>query len=86
MLSSVTRPWRKLLASSVFPFPHHEKSLVAGPLHEDDNLGVLTVQGISMDDIALRAKVPIDFVKMDIEGAEWAALQGAEKVLNATLA
>lgn len=65
-----------------FPFPHHEKSLVAGPLHEDDNLGVLTVQGISMDDIALRAKVPIDFVKMDIEGAEWAALQGAEKVLR----
>ena len=65
-----------------FPFPHHEKSLVAGPLHKDDNLGILTVQGISLDDIALRAKVPIDFVKMDIEGAEWAALQGAERVLR----
>jgi len=65
-----------------FPFPHHEKSLVAGPLHKDDNLGILTVRGISLDDIALRAKVPIDFVKMDIEGAEWAALQGAERVLR----
>ena len=65
-----------------FQFPHHEKSLVAGPLHEDDNLGTLTVKGISMDDIALRAKVPINFVKMDIEGAEWVALQGAERLLE----
>ena len=65
-----------------FPFPHHEKSLVAGPLHEDDNLGILTVQGISLDDFALGAQIPIDFVKMDIEGAEWAALQGAERVLR----
>jgi FkbM family methyltransferase len=65
-----------------FQFPHHEKSLVAGPLHEDDNLGTLTVQGISIDDFALQAKVPIHFVKMDIEGAEWAALQGAESVLK----
>ena len=63
-----------------FQFPHHEKSLVAGPLHEDDNLGTLTVKGISMDDIVLRAKVPINFVKMDIEGAEWVALQGAERL------
>ena len=65
-----------------FQFPHHEKSLVAGPLYEDDDLGTLTVKGISMDDIALRAKVPINFVKMDIEGAEWAALQGAEGLLR----
>jgi FkbM family methyltransferase len=64
-------------------FPHHEAMLVAGPVLEEDNQGVMIVKGVSLDDCSLCSRRPVDFIKMDVEGAELQALKGARKLIDA---
>ena len=50
-----------------------------GGLRDDGNLHVVTA---SLDDLLAAGRIPApDFIKMDIEGAEGAALQGATRLL-----
>lgn len=45
--------------------------------------GASQVQTVTIDDVVAREKLPrVDFIKMDIEGAELAALRGAEQTLR----
>jgi FkbM family methyltransferase len=66
-----------------FEFPRDEVSLIAGPLLESDNLGVFQVPAISLDDFVRQTGQPIQFIKMDVEGAETAVLRGAVQTLKA---
>lgn len=66
-----------------FEFPHHVASLVAGPVLEDDNQGVMRVKGVSLDDCFLDSGRPVNVIKMDIEGAEFQALRGARRLIDA---
>ncbi|HWO33442.1 MAG TPA: FkbM family methyltransferase [Candidatus Acidoferrum sp.] len=65
-----------------FAFPHEEASLVAGPVLESDNLGTFQVPSISLDDFMLQSGRSVQFVKMDVEGAETAVLRGAVQTLR----
>lgn len=66
-----------------FEFPRQEVSLIAGPLLESDNLGAFQVPAISLDDFVRQTGQPIQFIKMDVEGAETAVLRGAVQTLKA---
>ena len=66
-----------------FDFPRQEVSLIAGPLLESDNLGTFQVPAISLDDFFRQTGQPIQFIKMDVEGAETAVLRGAVQTLKA---
>ena len=47
--------------------------------------GEREVESLSIDDFVAMAKIPrVDFIKMDIEGAETPALQGAERTIHAS--
>lgn len=47
------------------------------------SVGAASVRTVAIDDVVEREKLKrVDFVKMDIEGSELAALQGAEKTLR----
>lgn len=49
----------------------------------DEARGTQTVQAITLDDLASRLSLPrVDWIKMDIEGAETDALRGAERILR----
>ena len=53
-----------------------------GPLHpsiKDDNTEMITVESVVLDDIA---ELPITFIKSDLEGADFRALQGGELLLR----
>ncbi len=61
-------------------------SFVEGP---SSAMGHFAAQGgteaptVSLDDLFLRGEIPApDFIKMDIESAEWLALKGAENLLR----
>ena len=66
-----------------FQFPHHNLSLVAGPVAAGDSLGTFLVPCISLDDFMRQECVSVDFIKMDVEGAETDVLRGARNLLNA---
>jgi FkbM family methyltransferase len=66
-----------------FEFPHEEASLVAGPILDGDNLGTFRVPAVSLDDFVRQTGHTIQFVKMDVEGAEMAVLGGAIQALKA---
>lgn len=65
-----------------FEFPHEEASLIAGPLLESDNLGTFQVPAISLDDFVHQTGQSIQFIKMDVEGAEAAVLRGGAQTLR----
>ena len=56
----------------------------AGPgTRVGDSGGSFTVKTLNIDDLAARENFPhVDFIKMDIEGAELDALKGAEKTIR----
>lgn len=66
----------------LFEFPHHEASLVAGPLEESDDQGSFSVPCTSIDDYFARENIPIHFLKIDVEGAEASVLDGASGTLQ----
>jgi FkbM family methyltransferase len=66
-----------------FDFPREEVSLIAGPVLPSDNLGTFQVPAISLDDFFRQIGQPIQFIKMDVEGAETAVLRGAVQTLKA---
>ena len=58
-------------------------SMARGPQGES-NHDSLQVTTVSIDDFVAEKKLPkVDFIKMDIEGAELSALKGAEKTIRA---
>ena len=65
-----------------FEFPRHEPTLIAGPLLAGDSQDVLTVRGVSLDDVFFANAVPVQFIKMDVEGAETEVLSGARQLLE----
>jgi len=65
-----------------FEFPHGDPSLVAGPILEGDNLGTFQVPSMSLDDFARQTGHHVQFIKMDVEGAETAVLRGAIQTLR----
>jgi hypothetical protein len=57
---------------------------------DDDSMGsaskrvnVVTVEGISIDDYLADYNKSVDFIKVDVQGAEYSVLQGMKKVLLA---
>jgi len=57
---------------------------MAQGVQKDGNHDSLQVTTISIDDFVSERKLPrVDFIKMDIEGAELSALKGAEKTICA---
>ena len=62
--------------------PKKDSSLLAGPLAGDDDPTTAVVPAISLDAFAREICRPIDFIKMDVEGAESDVLEGARDVLN----
>ena len=49
----------------------------------DPKLGYVSVPSIRLDDVVFCKNYPMpNLIKMDIEGAEWGALQGARRVLS----
>jgi FkbM family methyltransferase len=65
-----------------FAFPINEPSLVAGPVLESDNRGTFSVSSVSIDDFFLERRLPVHFIKMDVEGAEVSVLRGAKRTLE----
>jgi FkbM family methyltransferase len=66
-----------------FSFPHHEASLVAGPLLPGESTGTFPVPCTTLDQYAVESSDKIQFIKMDVEGAETAVLLGARNLLGA---
>ena len=55
----------------------------AGPGTRLGNAGSFTTTTLTIDDLAARERLPrVDFIKMDIEGAELDALKGAEQTIR----
>lgn len=65
-----------------FEFPRHEPGLIAGPVLAGDSQAIFTVRGISLDDWLSANQFPVQFIKMDVEGAEVEVLRGALKMLD----
>ena len=74
---------------SIFPFGLADRANEIGPLADDDVIdpGARVVEDAmpmtTIDTVVARADAPrIDFIKMDIEGSELAALRGAEATIR----
>lgn len=67
-------------------FLPHEGDEAEGSLrksHRYDALGVLKVKTVSIDDYVREHGIPrVDLIKIDVEGAEYEAFQGASKLLS----
>jgi len=62
--------------------PDPEDSLVAGPIMASDPRGTMRVPTVSLDDFFLEHGTRVDFIKMDVEGAEGEVLRGARRTLE----
>jgi FkbM family methyltransferase len=65
-----------------FSVPDPENSLVAGQVFPADPRGSMSVQVVSLDDFLLERGVDVDFIKMDVEGAEGDIMRGARRTLE----
>ncbi len=64
-----------------FNVPPKDSNLIAGPLSAEEERPAIAVPGTAIDAFADEIGRPIDFIKMDIEGAEGLAIRGATAVL-----
>jgi FkbM family methyltransferase len=62
--------------------PDPEDHLLAGPMSSADPRGSMKVPVVSLDDFASQRGLHIDFIKMDVEGAEGSILKGAQETLR----
>jgi len=62
--------------------PDPENSLVAGPMIPGDPHGSMKIPMVSLDDFLFGQTPPVDFIKMDVEGAEGDILRGARRILE----
>ena len=62
--------------------PDPMDSLVAGPMIAADPRGIMRVPTVSLDDFLFEHGTSVDFVKMDVEGAEGDILRGARRTLE----
>jgi FkbM family methyltransferase len=62
--------------------PGPESSLLAGPVEEMDGHGTAYVRSVSLNDYFGREPVRLDFIKIDVEGAESDVLTGARQLLD----
>ena len=65
-----------------FDFPVNAPWLIAGPVLESDNQGTFTVPSVSIDDFMAQRRIPVHFIKMDVEGAEVMVLKGSKRTLE----
>lgn len=65
-----------------FHFPIEEPSLIAGPVLAEDSTGTFSVHCVSLDDFVAREPIPLDLIKMDVEGAEGSIVEGALETLR----
>jgi len=63
--------------------PGDESSLLAGELRDGDERGTTRVPAISLNDFVSRSGLRVDFIKMDVEGAEGPILRGARQTIDA---
>jgi FkbM family methyltransferase len=63
--------------------PHGPGTSITGGAATDDRPDSREVTTVSIDDFVSEQEVPrVDYIKMDIEGAELSALRGAEKTIR----
>ena len=62
--------------------PDVDSSLLAGPMETSEMGKILSVPCVSLDDYCSGHPVPIDFIKMDVEGAEGDVLEGAKHIVS----
>lgn len=62
--------------------PDPGDSLVAGPMIAEDPCGSMKVPTVSLDNFLFERKLRVDFIKMDVEGAEGDILRGARRILE----
>jgi len=73
-------------SSSVFPFNTELQQYIDPHKHVRITEKVVTVDSISLDELVTEnPDLKIDFIKLDIHGAEYEVLQGATKTLQSTL-
>jgi len=65
-----------------FRVPDPEDSLIAGQVSPADPRGYMSVRVVSLDDFLFERGVHVDFIKMDVEGAEGDILRGAWRTLR----
>ena len=65
-----------------FEVPEPGDSLVAGPMITADPRGTMRVPIVSLDDFLLEHGTRVDFIKIDVEGAEGDILRGARRTLE----
>lgn len=62
--------------------PALESSLLAGPYQDDDERGRTLVAATSLDEYVFQKEIRVDFIKIDVEGAEDDVLRGARRTLE----
>jgi len=62
--------------------PDSNSSLLAGPAVHQSSNGSIFVPAISVDDFVRERKLPVHFLKIDVEGAEELVLKGARKTIE----
>jgi FkbM family methyltransferase len=61
--------------------PSLESPLLAGPFQDEDDRGTTLVPATSLDDYIFQKETRVDFIKIDVEGAEDDVLRGAQRTL-----
>jgi FkbM family methyltransferase len=62
--------------------PSLESPLLAGPFQDEDDRGTTLVLATSLDDYVFQNETRVDFIKIDVEGAEDDVLRGAQRTLD----
>ncbi len=71
-------------ASSTFTVvlnPHSNSAAFVADASDDDAKDVVSVDAVTLDDLAAERAITVDFIKADIEGAEMRMLRGAARTI-----